>query len=265
MTIETHIDSALTSVEREQTHFDAERKAYERFQSEIASLSPQPATAPSTSLSPDGGTLSTGMPRNGAVTTHADRARELFIETVRPHSVSDVDTEEPLIETIREELGDSLAFVLAPGTDADLTPQVQSAICSKAQQRLRELTTMSSALDREAESLQAAARDCQTVTEWVETHNQTSLLEFGFPELQRRHERLSAHRERCGERLRARQEAIHSTTSRGAKTGLEHRSVVTFLYQEFPVSYPVLSTVTRLDALLANCQRTVRDHLTRRV
>jgi len=124
---------------------------------------------------------------------------------------------------------------------------------------------MSSALDRETESLQAAAQDCQTVTEWVEKHNQTSLLKLGSPELQQRHEQLSAHRERCDERLLARQETIHSTTSRDVRVGLEHRSLLTFLYQEFPVSYPILSTVTRLDGLLVDCQRSVRDHLTQRV
>ncbi|WP_283402468.1 hypothetical protein [Halorubrum sp. DM2] len=266
MPIETHIDSALTRVEREQTHFDAERRAYERFQSEVASLSPQPATATSASPSAAGGALSVaGGSQHDAATTDADRVRELFTETVRPHSVADLDTEEPVLETIREELGDSLAFVLAPETDADVTPQVQNAICSKAQQRLQEITAMSSALNRETESLQAAARDCQSVTKWVEDHNQTSLLGLGFSELQQRHEQLSAHRERCEERLLARQETIHSTTSRDAQVGLEHRSLLTFLYQEFPVSYPILSTVTRLDALLADCQRSVRDHLTQRV
>jgi len=266
MSIETHIDGAMTRVEREQTHVEAERRAYERFQSGVASLSPQPAATPSTGPSPGGGTPSaTGGPQHNAATTDADRVRELFTETVRPHSVADLDAGGPLIETIREELGDSLALVLAPGTDADVTLQVQSAICSKTRQRLRELDAMSGALDREAESLQAAARDCRTVTEWVTDHNQTSLLQFGFSELQRRHDRLSTHRERCDDRLRVRQETVQATTSRGGKTGLEHRSLVTYLYRGFPVSYPVLSTMTRLDALVVDCQRTVRDHLTRRV
>ena len=266
MPIGTHIDRALTRVEQEQTHFDAERRAYERFQSGVASLSPQPATALSTSSSAVGGTLSAaGGSQRDSATTDADRVRELFTETVRPHSVADIDGEEPLLETIREELGDSLAFVLAPETDADVTSQVQSAICSKTQQRLRELNATSGALDREAESLKTAAHDCQTVTEWVEDHNETSLLQLGFSHLRRRHEQLSIHRERCDDRLRVRQETVQATMSQGGKTGIEHRSLVIYLYQDFPVSYPVLSTITRLDALLADCQRSVRDHLTQRV
>jgi len=266
MPIETHIDSALTRVERERTHVEEERQAYERFRSGVESLSPQPATAPSASSSVGGGSLSvSGWSQHDATTTDADRVRTLFTETVRPYSVADLDAEESLLETIREELGDSIAFALAPETEADVTPQVQSAICSTIQQRQRELDAMGSALDREQESLQAAANDCQTITEWMEDHNQTSLLEFGFPELQRRHEQLSTHRDGCEERLLARQETIQATTSRDARIGLTHRSLVTYLYQAFPVSYPVLSTLTRLDSLLADCQRTVRDHLTRRV
>jgi len=264
MSIETHIDSALTRVKQEQTHIDAECQAYERFLSGVTSLSPQPAAAPVTNPSAAGGTLSVPAgSQPDAATTDADRVRELFAETVRPHSVADLDTEEPLLKTIREELGDSLAFVLASETNAGVSPQVQSAICSKSQQRLQELKTMRSVVDREYESLQAADNDYQTVSKWVEEHNQTSLAELEFSELQRRHEQLSTYRNRCEERLRVRQETIHSMTSRDAQLGLEHDSLLMYLYQEFPVSYPVLSTVTRLHTLLADRQRSVRDHLTR--
>jgi len=266
MPIETHIDSALTRVEREQTRVEEERQAYKRFRSGVVSLSPQPATATSVSPSTGGGSLSvSGWSQHDATSTDADRIRELFTETVRPYSVDDLDAEESLLETIREELGDSIAFVLTPRTDADVTPQVQSAICSTIKQRRRELDAMGSALDRERESLQAAVNDCQTITEWVEDHNQISLLELGFSDLRRRHEQLSGHRGRCEDRLYARQETVQATTSQDAQIGLKHRSLVTHLYQEFPVSYPVLSTLTRLDALLADCQRPVRDHLSRRV
>lgn len=266
MPIETHIDSALTRVEREQEHFEAERRAYRRFHSEVASLSPQPATTASTNSAVAGGSLSvSGQSQYDATTTNADRIRELFAETVQPHSVADSDTEEPLLETIREELSDSIAFVLASGTDAAVTPQVQSAICSTAQQRQQELGAMIGALDRETTSLQTAADDCQTITEWIADHNQASLLQMGFSDLQQRHEQLSTHRKRCDERLHTRQETIHSTTSRGTQAGMRHRSLMTYLYQDFSVSHPALSTITRLNGLLADCQRTVRDHLTRRV
>jgi hypothetical protein len=266
MPIQTHIDDALTRVERERTHVEGERRAYERFYSEVASLSPQPATAQSAIRSAGVGSLSiSGWSQSETTKTDARRIRELFSETVRPYSVADLDAEESLLETIRGELGDSIAVVLAPGTDAVVTSQIQRAICSTAQQRRRELDAMGRALDREKASLEAAAYDCQTITDWVVDHNQPSLLEFGFPELQRRHEQLSARRTRCDDRLVARQETIQATTSRDAQIGLKHRSLVTYLYQGFPVSYPVLSTLTRLDSLLADCQRTVRDHLIRSV
>jgi uncharacterized protein (DUF3084 family) len=266
MSIETHIKSALARVERERTHVEEEHRAYERFHSAVASLSIGPVPTQSASGPTVGGAVSvSGGSQSEATKTDAGRIRELFSETVRPYSVADLDTEESLLETIREELGDSIAFILAPNTDVRVSPQVQRAICSAATQRQRELDAMSRALDREAESLQAAADDCQTITDRVTHHDQTSLLELGFPELQRRHEQLSGHRDRCEDRLATRQETIQATTSRDAQIGLTHRSLVRYLYQEFPVSYPVLSTMTRLDSLLADCQLTVRDHLTRRV
>ncbi|SIS14014.1 DUF7260 family protein [Natronorubrum thiooxidans] len=266
MPVETHIDSALSRVERERTHVDEERQAYERFHSGVASLSPKPATAASVNPSTAGGCFSvSGGSQSESTTTDSRRIRELFAETVHKYSVADLDAKESLLETIQEELGDPIAFVLAPGTDAEVTTQIQSAICATTQQRRRELDAMGSALDRERESLQAAANDCQTITEWVVDHNQTSLLELGFPELRRCHEQLSTHRDRCEKRLLARQETIQATTSRDAQLSLKHRLLVRYLYQEFPVSYPILSTLTRLESVLADCQRTVRDHLTRRV
>jgi len=264
MSIETHIDNALTRVKQEQTHIDAECQAYERFLSGVTSLSPQPAAEPVTTPSAAGGTLSVPVgSQPDAATTDADHVRELFAETVRPHSVADLDTKEPLLETIREELGDSLGFVLASETNAGVSPQVQSAICSKSQQRLQELETMKSVVDREYESLQAADNDYQTVSRWVEKHNQILLAELEYPELQRRHEKLSTYQNCCEERLRARQETIHSMTSRDAQVVFKHDSILTYLYQDFPVSYPVLSTVTRLHTVLADCQRSVRNNLTR--
>ena len=264
MSIETHIDSALTRAKQEQTHIEAESKAYERFLSGVTSLSPQPAAAPVTTPSAAGGTVSVPAgSQPDAATTDADRVRELFAETVRPHSVADLDTEEPLLKTIREELGDSLAVILASETNAGVSPQVQSAICLKSQQRLQELKTMRSVVDQEYESLQAADNDYQTASKWVEEHNQTSLAELEFSELQRRHEQLSTHRNRCEERLLARQETIHSMTSRDAQVSFKHDSLLTYLYQEFSISYPVLSTVTRLHTLLADCQQSVCNNLTR--
>jgi hypothetical protein len=45
---------------------------------------------------------------------------------------------------------------------------------------------------------------------------------------------------------------------------IHQRTVSRFLYSEFPVEFPVLSTTTRLLETLEECQEAVRDHLTRR-
>ena len=125
MPTETHIDidSALTRVERERTHVEEERQAYERFRSGVESLSLQPVTAATTSPSAGGGSLSvSGRSQHDATANDVDRVRTSFIETVRPYGVADLDAEESLFETIREELDDSIAFALEPETDADMNP-----------------------------------------------------------------------------------------------------------------------------------------------
>lgn len=265
MAIQTHIDDAVERVERERTRARDERRAYERFRTEIGSLPVQSTDGRSASVSSAGGAASMSGWSPAASSAGCRRVRELFSETVRPHSVADLDEEEPLLETIREELGESIALVLAPETDAELTPRVQRAIRSTADTRVRERKTLARALDRESQSLDAAADACQSITDWVTEREQTPLRRLGFSELRRRHETLSLHRRACTERLDARQETIQGTTSLDAQTGLEHHSLVEYLYLEFPVRYPVLSTMTRLDSLLADCQRTVRAHLTTRV
>lgn len=257
----------MTYVEREQTHVDEERQAYEHFHSEVASLSPQTPTNQSRNKSVTGKSISLSKcTQSHSAESNACRIRELFAETIRPYSVADIDTEETLLETVQEELGDSIAFVLAPGTDVQVTTQIQQTICSVAQYRQRELNLMAKILEQEYESIQAATHDFQTISNWVKQRNQSSLQKLGFDELQHNHEKLSSHRSCCEDRLYARQETIQATRiGQNAQISRKHQPVVTYLYQELPVTYPILSTITRLDMLLADCQRTIRDHLTRRM
>jgi hypothetical protein len=53
--------------------------------------------------------------------TRVRAEREAFDETIRPHSVADVDETEPLLGTIRGEFRDALPVALAPATAASFT------------------------------------------------------------------------------------------------------------------------------------------------
>lgn len=257
--VKTHITTARERVEREQEHVAGERRAYKRFRSEVAAVS---ATPPGAAAGRAGGVVSTlgaSDPGSGA----CRRLREAFAETVRPYSVEDVADEEPLLETLREELGESIALALAPSTDHGVTPQVKGAITTKTGERLQELDAMAAAVEREASSLADAAADVEAVAEWLVEADETPLSTLGFEELRDRYERLEAEEERCRERLHQRQRLLHSTCG-GTHVTLRQRAVAEFLYRSFPVRYPVLSTLTRLLESLSECKRAVRAHLLRR-
>lgn len=258
MTVETHVDAARERLEREREHIVGERRAYEEFRREVAAVG---TTTPGGTGSRAGGVVSVADAGNPG-TANCRQLLETFAETVRPYSVEDVDGEEPVLETVREELGDGIALALSPSTDHGVTPQVKQAIAAKTAERLTELESMLAALDREADSLKAAADEVAAVTDWLVEADETPLSALGFDELRDRHEQLERHRERCRDLLAARQDHLHSAAD--ARMTIHQRTVARFLYRSFPVEFPVLSTVTRLLETLEECQAAVRDHLTRR-
>ncbi|MFW6000552.1 MAG: DUF7260 family protein [Halorubrum sp.] len=278
MTVETHVDRARDRVAAELDATDDERRAYERFRSTVASI-------PTVSAPGGGGSAGEGfgvgsgtgagvgaggvrVVAGGTDATPADgcrRVREAFAETVRPHSVPDGSDGEPLLVTVREELGDAVAVALSPKTDNGFTPPVASAIESAVEDRLAELAVFDRTLEREAASLRSAGEAIREATDWLTNANETPLLTLGFDDLRHRHASLAERIDTCEALLADRQADLDRTASRGAAVGIRHRSTVAYLYADFPVSYPVLSTVARLVETLRECQRAVRDHLTRRV
>ncbi|MFD1600592.1 hypothetical protein ACFSBX_16760 [Halobellus rarus] len=179
--------------------------------------------------------------------------------------MEDLDEDEPLLETIRSELSDSIAIAVAPTTEAELTTDLRDAIVTEAQSRYVELQTMSAALAREIDQLEAALSTVTPILEWLVDANETPPTKLDFDALQARHATLETHRDSCETLLTDRQAFLHQTTSRAAKAGITHHTLIEYLYQDFPVDHPVLSTGIRLDDLCAESQQTVRSHLIQRV
>lgn len=259
VTVETHVDDALGRVEREIEHFEDRGAAVERFRRELDSI--QPATAQPRAAT-DGG-VGAVSPVTAGGASQCKEVRKLFAETVYRHSVT--DGEESLLQTIGEEFSEPISFALAPGTDQRFTPPVKQSVRSAASERLVEIESMQRALDAERESLRAAREGIEEITDWLCEADQTPLLELDFEALRARHDRLEEYRQRCDRLARARQERVHSTTSQAGAAGVDHHQLVEFLYQSFPVSHPVLGTLTNLDDVCEECQRRVRDHMIRRV
>lgn len=262
MSVSTAIDAAQDRVRGEQAAMEAKVEAIDSFIDRVADL--PPASTPTTTQ----GVVSTAgaQHRTSASTTGGCEAvRTAFAETIRPHSVADVDESEPLLETIRNELSDTLAVALAPPSNTPFSEPLKRGILREAGHRRTEMEVARRALDRELAFLEDASVTVDEITGWIATVNETPLLELGFDALRSRHETLATHRERCGELAADRQSFLRKTTGQAVETRLRYRNLIPYLYREFPTEYPVLVTVSRLDTTCRECQRTVRNHLTRRV
>lgn len=264
MTVTTRIHEALGRVQRERRHVGEELNAYERFAESVRETDPVRAPASSGVVAARGGgsVPSISMaPRNRSTTTSAERVRERFAETVYPHS----DEGGSIDEVLAAELGEEIATTLAPTSVGRFTPEVQTAIRSAVDRRRAELRAMERALETEAESLETTRTGVEPILEWLADADERPLLDFGFDELHERHRLLDDHRARCDALARERQSVLRGTTSHDGAAGLAHQTLVEHLSRNVETTYPVLATVTRLDELCKECQRAVRDHLTRRV
>ncbi|KZN24845.1 hypothetical protein A4G99_11015 [Haladaptatus sp. R4] len=261
MSVSTHIDDAKTRIRCERDATEAKLDAIKRFTDRVKELPPEP-----TPRSVQGVTAAAGALSHVSHSTE-DRCqivRRTFAETIRPQITDDAEKSESLHATIEAEFSESLAVALAPTTETSFSPELKEAVVSEANIRRVEVDVLRRALRREASRLDDAGAVVTDITEWITAKNETPLTALDFDELHRRHETLTDHRDRCEALARQRQEFLRSTTNHGGEIGISHRNLIPYIYQDFPVDYPVLTTVARLDSTCEECQRAVRQHLVRR-
>ena len=254
MTAETHVPAASERVADEREAVAAKLTAYDTFVERLRDVSTDGVGGDAPG--PVGTTLATTQQGGGCAAV-----REAFAATVR--SAESVDDDESVFETLASELGEEVAVALAPTTGSAFTPQFREQVIEAATERRWQLRTMATALEREAAALDAASEAFATIRRWLERTDETPLTELDFDGLQRRHARLDDHLDRCAERARERQSFLDGSTSEHAHVGLGHRCLVSYLYEDLPVEYPVLDGVATLVATCERCQRNVRAHLTR--
>jgi len=259
MTVDTHLDDALDQVEAEREQIEARLAAFDRFETRVRRVESVSPTGGTAAPVPDGGTTAmAAMSRDGA-TDRCDRVHEAFAETVGE------TVDEPAPAAMRGELTEEVTLALSGKTAHRFTPAVKGSVLAAAEERQAELDAVRTALGLEADSVRSAADRCAEITAWLASADETPLLSVDFEGLRARHERLAAFRERCDGLARQRQAVLTRTVSEGGAAGVEHRSLLGSLYGEFPTAHPVLSAAATLDAVCADCQKAVRDHLTRRV
>ncbi|WP_247010628.1 DUF7260 family protein [Halorientalis litorea] len=262
MTVETHIHRARDRVQAERDAVDAKLDAFESFSDRITAIPAETVSSHSPAV------LATAGGQITSDTSTSDRCRKVrtaFAETLRPHSVADVEQSESLLATIQNELSDSIAVALAPTTDTCFTAKLKNAVLSATDEQKTKTALMSQVLGKEHRQLDTATNLVDEITDWIADADETPLSQLGYEELQQRHQTLSVHRDRCEEHLYERQTFLQRVTNRNLDSGIPHRSLISYLYQNFSVDHPVLATVARLEDTCATCQKPVRDHLVRRV
>lgn len=244
---------------------EAKRGAVERFRDRVAELPAQPSggTDAGPTAGPGAGTGT--LVRDRSTDDRCRTVRQAFAETVRPHSVADVDDPdtEPLLETVREELTDAVAVALAPTTEPSFSPGLKRAVLSASGTLHAETAVLGDAVDRETDRLEAATGTAEEVA--AALAELPDLRPLGFEALHERHETLADCRERCERLADRRQSFLGANTSRAGEVGISHRRLVPYLYDDLPVEHPVLATAARLDAACEARQRAVRRQLIRRV
>jgi len=257
----TPAHEALRRVLREREHASGKLAALERFRQGVCDTPAEAKQQASgdAGRAPDGGVRQAPAALQGTE-DRRDEVLELFDETVRPYTAEEAECEASLKEAVSEEFGRDVALLLSPERGDRLTQGLKDAVLSAAADRQSEMRAMEDALETEEESVGRAVDLADEVGASV---HEIPLLRLGFDELREEYERLSALQERCEEGIEDRQEVLHRTTNHGAAAGVRHRDLVGYLYQDFPTDYPVLSTLTRLNEVCAERQRTVRSHLGR--
>lgn len=260
MTVETHAHRARDRVEAEREATRARIDAYAAFERKLADISTT-RTMPSAT----GSVPAAGPPLGdgGRERDCCQTVRRAFAETIRPHSVPDGEYSESVLETIREELSESIAIALSPATEAGFTDECKRSILARCESRRREATLLATTLDREAAALEDGIETIEAVTDWIATADETPLPELGFEDLRSRHRQLSTFRDRCADRARERQQFLAETTSDGGAVGIRHRDLLDRCYADFPVDHPLLATLVHLVEVCESCQRTVRAYLVR--
>jgi hypothetical protein len=181
MAVDTYIEQARTRAQTEQEAIDEMLDAYETFIRRVQKLKPD--RTPSSMAGPTTAVGATHLSTDASSADGCRTVRTAFAETIRPHSVADIDESESLLETIREEFTDAIAVALAPTTEASFTPKIKQVVLAEAQARRSEAAALQKTLEREEAHLDDAAETVDDITAWIIDANEAPLNDLGFDTL----------------------------------------------------------------------------------
>jgi hypothetical protein len=267
--VRTAVDAARERVAAEQDRTTAKREAVDEFRERVREIDPEPLGGGGNGA-PGGGrtnTVATGASggtrsRAGSANSGCRAVRRAFADCLGDVAGDADDSPDTVHEAIAAEFSEEVAVALATADGGGrLTPTLRSGVLDETRRRRAELSVMTSALEREAGSLAAAAELVGETTEWLDEHNPTPLSALSFDDLAARHRRLADHRDRLDRAAAARQSFLREATGEAARVGIRHADLVAYLHETADTGHPVLATLARLGELCETAQQTVRAHL----
>lgn len=258
------LSDALNLVTTEQDQINNKLKAFDRFAVGVNRISTDTqieSSGSNTACEARQKSLSVDLNNTSAKDSRIETVRSLFSETVRPHSVEDIEQSEPLLVTIREEFSEEIALALAPSTSQPFTKNLKSAILSSVKQCRYELKAMDRGLVVEKNNLETAISLNETLHQWLNAETQPTEL-ADFDSLKTRHEQLDEFRAEWEQLVTERQTTIHTTTNSNFSASMPHDALVEYIYQPLPVTYPVLSAGAKLIISCEERQQAICRYLT---
>ena len=248
--IAQQIEAAVAALDEERERLDDERAAFTQFRKHVASMD---IHAPSPHTIARAKNAVTGTSTATTSATQLKRVRDAYRETVMSVPHYEEDYGQSLNDDIAEEFSPELASVLA-ATDS-LTPPIQETLLTGCQRATKDRTTLFSALDREADSLQHTRETLEALHTTLNEMNQRPLAVWSTNDIISTYERLADLETKCDELAAERQAELRSQRIPGPNPTDEELNE--YLYESLPVTHPVLADLAEFDSLL----HAARQHL----
>lgn len=222
------VRAAERRVERERTELVAERDAFEQFAERVADIPPVSPRA-------QGRPIRTRTALHSAdeadpLRQTADALRRAYADTVVAVPHYDDVYDEPVVENAAAELGPELASLLVPSDGVAFVRPHKKALVEAAEQGATEREEFHDRLDTEIDSLRSSRCELTSVLDELET----TIVPSGY---------RAQFEDDLTQTLRARQSTL---VSQPTLAHLDCHNLCTYLYDDDPWTYPVLTAVARL-------------------
>jgi hypothetical protein len=249
-----HVWDAEVLLDEEMKRLAAERDAFSKFAKRVSDIE---AVETSTAVPASGGMVTT---TSAVPDERMGRVADAYRETVMDVEHFDADYGEPIAENLAAEFGESIALAVVDG--GQFTQQLKAAPLQSSREASRQREAFTSTPEAEAEPLEHAASTLAVVDDERESLAEAAPASRSYEQLVDDWHRLGELSERCRSIASERQERLRELS---ASMPPGEQDLHEYIYEELPVSHPVLADAASLSGAIDELRGRVLRSLTRRV